>query len=410
MNQQQENKFFDIFREYFNLETNTGRKYSPEEYTLARMKPIAEAAGFPDQSLKIIHIAGTKGKGSTCLYLSALLASAGHKTGAFTSPHLLSVRERFCINAEPCDYETMLQQAAAFEEILRKRNLKPTLFEIMTILSMLIFKAEACEYCILETGIGGTLDATNYIESPVCTGITSISLDHTQLLGNTIEEIAAQKAGIIKRNIPVVCADQPFPEADKVLCQTADRQNAEYIKPRHIPPEWAISNIPDFMKSNFRTAYEICRTIGIVPARKTFQQPSPPGRFQTVSNDPLVIIDSAHNRNSASELTRALKQHFPDKRFTIILGVVKGKDCKGILEELSQTHTPLIITNPHTGKLSAIDELIPLAEVMKLDYSVIHNLHSKTQLPPGPLLFTGSFFTALIGAKLVQSSKPPDDA
>ena len=195
-----EQEFFEIFRDYYSLEQNTSRKYQTDEYTLDRMLPLAELAGNPQNQLSIVHIAGTKGKGTTAHFTAALISACGKRCGTFTSPHLITVRERFQINNHNLPYDILINTARRFEHDLRRNNLKPTLFEIMTILSMRIFADQGCDFAILETGIGGTLDATNFITSPVCCAITSIKTQHPDTRFTTILGVVQGKdtAGILK--------------------------------------------------------------------------------------------------------------------------------------------------------------------------------------------------------------------
>ena len=164
--------------------------------------------GHPERSMKVIHVAGTNGKGSVCAFLSSMLTEGGKRTGLFTSPHLVKINERFQINNEPVSDEIFLNAyervMKLVEEMQKDGFYHPAYFELLFAIGMVIFEEAQVEYLILETGLGGRLDATNIVEKPVVTVITSISLDHTEILGDTIEEIAGEKAGIIKQNIPIV--------------------------------------------------------------------------------------------------------------------------------------------------------------------------------------------------------------
>lgn len=164
--------------------------------------------GHPERHMKVIHVAGTNGKGSVCAFLSSMLTEGGKRTGLFTSPHLVKINERFQINNEPVSDEIFLDAyervMKLVEEMQKDGFYHPAYFELLFAIGMVIFEKAQVEYLILETGLGGRLDATNIVEKPVVTVITSISLDHTEILGDTIEEIAGEKAGIIKQGIPIV--------------------------------------------------------------------------------------------------------------------------------------------------------------------------------------------------------------
>jgi dihydrofolate synthase/folylpolyglutamate synthase len=399
-----EQEFFAIFQDYFNLETNTARRYTSGEYSLERMQPIAAAAGHPERELRIVHIAGTKGKGSTTHFVAALLASAGRSCGTFTSPHLVTVRERFQVNNRLLPYDEIIKAARKLEARLRQQQLEPSLFEIMTVLALRIFAEHQCEFAVLETGIGGTLDSTNYIPDPVCCAITSVSLDHTQLLGESVEEIASQKAGIIKAGVPVIIARQPFSQAERVLKEAAASRQAPVLQPAGEAElaSWPVQHLPAFLQDNFRTALAICQRLALKPDPAKFEMPALRGRCECLRKDPLVIIDSAHNADSADKLVDSLILRYPQTRFTVVLGVVRGKDTAGIMKALARLQADFILTNPcvpHKG--SELDTLVKLADSLGCRYLVIPEIGSLRQLPETtPLLFTGSFFTALIGARL----------
>ncbi|MGN0880569.1 MAG: bifunctional folylpolyglutamate synthase/dihydrofolate synthase [Oligosphaeraceae bacterium] len=424
-NQQQEDDFFARFKDYFDLEKSVNAQHNPENYTLDRMLPLLEAAGHPERRLKFVHVAGTKGKGSTCHFIAALINAAGHSVGLFTSPHLSTVRERFELNGQLASYEQLDQAADKLLPQLRARNLTPSLFEIFTVLALQLFADEHLDYAVMETGIGGSLDATNIIPTADCCAITPISFDHTALLGNTIPLIAAQKAGIIKPNVPVVVAHQPFPDALPVIAQRAQTLHAPLLPPldddactpflqavasrRDLPtptashspnddaPAW-----PPFLRDNFAVALAVVRQLGLSPAPDAFIMPQLRARCETIHRDPLVILDAAHNADSMAHLVAALKTLHPDVRFTVILASVQGKDIAGIVRELVPLHADVILTNPHTPRASALPQLQDEAARQGLHViGVIPDLHSRSQLPPDrPLLFTGSFFCAVIGEAL----------
>lgn len=398
-----EAEFFEVFADYYDLERSSNTRYAAGEYSLARLTPMARVAGNPETRLRIVHIAGTKGKGSTCHYTSAFIQASGRRCGLFTSPHLATVRERFQIDGSLVDYSVLIRTARSLEKGFRTLNLNPGLFEVMTVLALRLFVDAGCEWAVLETGIGGRLDATNYVSHPVCCGITPISLDHTQILGATIPEIAAEKAGIIKPGVPIVCADQPFPEALRVIEGRARELNAPFHGPVEVSElqGFVDGQTPEFQVRNAAVAKRICSCCGLNPSPDTFKEPHPRGRFECISTDPLVILDGAHNAHSAQVLVQTLTKHFPGRKFTTVLGVVPGKDIAGIFQALNSLDTHFLLVNPHTRKGSALDALTELARQAGASFTVIGDLTSRDQLPKADnYLFTGSFFTALIGEKL----------
>jgi dihydrofolate synthase/folylpolyglutamate synthase len=404
---QQEARFFQIVHDYFDLERDTARHYGHGEYTLARMDRLAEVAGHPERGLRIVHVAGTKGKGSTCFFLAELLRTAGVRCGVYSSPHLLTVRERFRIDGSPVGYGDLLAGAAEYRDEVSRAGIRPTLFEFMTVLALRLFLRAGCRVAVLETGIGGLMDATNYVVAPAACAITSISYDHVQLLGNTLAEIAAQKAGILKAGVPAVLGAQPYREAAAVVRATARRVGA----PLHPPvpaaalARWPLGDAPSFLCENFRTALALCRVLGVRPEPARFRMPEMPGRFQVLREAPPVVIDAAHNADSAERLVAALGQRFPGVRFVTVLGVVAGKDTAGIFRALCPVTHEFLFTHPRTTyKGSELTALTDLARAAGVAFRVAPRLASASELPASePLLFTGSFFTASIGAELVAA-------
>lgn len=403
---QYESRFFAELRQYINLEKDTARDYPRESYSLDGVKKLAAAAGSPETDLRIIHIAGTKGKGSAAYFLAALLESADITCGVFTSPHLVTVRERFLINNVKISYTELLDAVADLKKTALSAGLHPTFFEFLTVLALLVFRRAGCSYAVIETGIGGLLDSTNYIENPVCSVITPISYDHTELLGKRIEQIAAQKAGIIKQNVPVVCGIQPFWEVIPVLKETAAKKDAAFheVAKESLPDldRWLSGyDLPLFQRENFQTALKVCDILNVTPCSSDFRLNIPCGRCECLRRDPLVIIDAAHNRDSAGRLVQAVRTLYPGRFFTVILGIAEGKDGEGILTELKGVARRFILTDPRPFKKSQLETLIELADKFQLDYRIIQNIESRAQLPPADnLLFTGSFFTAVIGKEL----------
>jgi len=399
-----EQAFFACFAKYYDLEHNTARRYAPGEYTLDRMLPLAAAADHPERLLKVLHVAGTKGKGSTCHFTAALLNAAGRRCGLFASPHLVTVRERFLIDGRLIDYDLLLHHAAAYEAELRRRDLVPTLFEIMTILALRIFVSEGCEFAVMETGIGGRLDATNFVPDPVGCAITPVSLDHMALLGNTVEAIAVEKAGIIKPRVPVVMAQQPFPEAERVIRERATALAAPLVAPAsdaEVQPFDPDNALVPFLRQNLAVALALSRLPGLTPTPQHFRRPELRARCEVIATRPLVVLDAAHNADSARRLVEALRRRWPGTHWTVVLGVLKGKDTAGIVRELAPLDATFVLTNPHTPRESALASLEACARQAGLRTEVIPDLHERSQLAGRePLLFTGSFFTALIGEKL----------
>lgn len=399
-----EKAFFDLFQDYFDLEKDVGKQHDPQNYSLDRMYPLAALAGNPERKLKIIHVAGTKGKGSTCFYLTALLNAAGHSCGVFTSPHLLTVRERFQVNNQLLSYDVLEAAAIPLCQRIKAAGLHPSLFEIFTLLALQLFAQGGLEYAVLETGIGGLLDATNYVPDKIATAITPLSFDHTALLGNTIEEIALQKAGILRPGVPVILAKQPYPEAEKTVLARAKELGAPAFRPQF--NNALVNLLPNnkilFLQDNLQVAYRVIEVLGLHPDLGRFHPPVLRARFEVLRDEPPVILDAAHNADSARQLARAVAAAYPDRHFVCVLGCVPGKDVRGIVSALKSMDAEFILTNPDTPRGSALPQLVDEAQRNGLKVrEVKEKIASPDDLPAEqPLLFTGSFFTALIGAKL----------
>ena len=195
---------------------------------LEHTKELLYRLGNPQKCFQVIHVAGSNGKGSVCAYIESVLRKAGKQTGLFTSPHLVCIEERFALNGKTCNREDFLSVADQVSQVANQMVSEglphPTFFEYIFAVGMLIFAKAKVEYAVLETGLGGRLDATNIIENPILTVITAISLEHTEILGETIEKIAVEKAGILKQNVPVVF-DASLPEVEQVVMQRAKELN-----------------------------------------------------------------------------------------------------------------------------------------------------------------------------------------
>lgn len=403
-----ESEFFAIFQRYYNSERCVKQQHNPHNYSLRQMGPLAELAGNPERNLSIVHVAGTKGKGSTSHFISCLLGAAGFRVGLFTSPHLATVRERFQLDNMLAPYDKLMAVGRELRNRLEEAGLKPSLFEIFTLLALRLFVEEGMNWAVLETGIGGRLDATNYISNPLCTVITPVSFDHQALLGSSIEEIAAEKAGILKPYCPLLLAKQPYAAAEAVILRRAEELNVQVYRPMTKVPEGILPvNYPEFLRDNFALALKLTDVLELKPDWSSFRLPELRARCELIRREPPVILDGAHNGDSMQKLVAALKQLYPGMEFIVVLGAVKGKNLEDMLMALLELPARFILTNTHGPKTSALPELEEAAARVGLPViGRIENLCSAEQLPADkPLLFTGSFFTALIGEKIFSKSR-----
>ena len=404
---EREAAFFDRFADCRNLEREALHRAGQGVFTLERMPLLAALVGHPERRLKLVHVAGTKGKGSTSFFLGALLEAAGEAAAVYTSPHLASVRERFWLRGTPVTYDVLETAARKLRYAIDAKGLQPTLFEVMTVLGLHLAAETGCRWCVLEVGIGGRLDATNFIPPPACCVITPVSLDHQALLGHNVAEIAAEKAGILKPGVPLVLAPQPFPEAAAVIRAVAVRLQCPVATAVEIP-ETEAARWPDrrrwpaFLRENFHTALAVCNVLGLKPDPASFRPPRLRARFELLRDEPPILLDAAHNADSARRLAEALRETWPGRPFTIVLGVVQGKDVTGIFRELSTVAAEFILTHPRNAdRGSELAALQALAAAAGVPHRVVTDLQTAADLAVGsPLLFTGSFFTALIGEEL----------
>lgn len=355
---------------------------------LDRVKILLDELGNPQNKLKFIHVAGTNGKGSVCAMLSGVLVAAGYKTGLFISPYITDFRERIQINNEMISRKALTR---AVEETyptlmrLKENGVVITEFEYVNALEFYIHAQEKCDVVVLETGMGGLLDCTNVIEPPLCSVITTIGLDHTAVLGGTIKEIAAQKAGIIKSGSAAVTSAQEN-EAMQVIEKTAGEVFSPLIKSESIK----ISNLKSSMAGSEFTAEGIELKIRLAGAHQVenaktalaallylrenemlsisdsdikngFYNAQNPARFELVSQNPVVIIDGAHNPNGAQALKNALTEFLGGKKLYCVTGMLADKDVRNavkILGGLFEQVFTVTVDNPRTMTAEALAELV----------------------------------------------------
>ena len=316
------------------------------DYSLENFQSFLSEIGNPHTSLpNVIHVAGTNGKGSTVALLSAGLQKMGFSVGTYTSPHLYSYTERLRINDTPITEEAF---ADLFEPLLEKTDRVATEFELLTAGAFTWFVEQSPDFVIIETGLGGRLDATNVV-NPLCSVITKIGIDHAAILGNTIADISAEKAGIIKPNTPVVTFSTQDDDALSVIRTTAQKTTSKLYE---VPP---VTSLPDtfplqgvFQYENVALAAATlkCLLPSIPISLDTFQHTQHPGRFQiTERNGHTVVLDGAHNPAAMSALLESLMAYFPEKEFVFVMGSLQTKDVSKML----------YLVQPHAEKLYWVD-------------------------------------------------------
>lgn len=317
------------------LLTYSPEKQTGETYTLGRMKELMNRLGNPQNDIPAVHVAGTSGKTSTSYYIRALLEAHGIRTGLTASPHISSITERVQIDGKPLADVAFLTYLERFLDLVESwGDIRPTYFELLTAFAFWVFKQEGVEWMVVEVGLGGLLDATNVISSnqKMCV-ITPIGLDHTQVLGNTIGEIAQQKAGIITPKSVVFTAAQQTAADEVIRAVASDKQASLHVARSQAKPT---SSAPAFQQRNFMLARSvvefIARQNGYMPlagvSLEALITQSPPGRFEVYEvAGKRIVLDGAHNPQKLSAFLEALHARF-DGPFAWVIGFISAPDSK----------------------------------------------------------------------------------
>jgi len=318
------------------------------KFGLENTLQLAALAGQPQEKLRFIHVAGTNGKGSTCAMLESIYRQAGLRVGLFTSPHLVSFRERIQVNRRWIGEDEVVRLVGELQPLLKQfpDGHHPTFFEVVTVMALKFFTEQNCDLVIWETGLGGRLDATNIV-APLASVITNIQFDHQQWLGDTLEKIAAEKAGIIKPGVPVITATDE-PEALAVIQKMAREKNAPLIKVAQASrlPAAGTAALPllgEHQKTNaalaLATVEVLQKQIPVTAEaiRAGLQNVDWPGRLQlvTLPDNRRILLDGAHNVAGVKALCDALEKNFPAGKRTLVLGVLQDKDWRHICEMLA---------------------------------------------------------------------------
>ncbi len=303
---------------------------------LETMQRLHSALRLESEPPRFIHIAGTNGKGSVCAMIAAMLDAAGLRTGLYTSPHLVHFRERIRIGTVCIPDEHLADGLTAVRSAMEREQIEPTFFEIATAVALRWFQSQRAEWVILETGLGGRMDATNIV-IPAVSVLTPIGLDHTAYLGSTLAEVAWEKAGIIKRGIPVVSAPQS-PEAGRVFREVAASLDAPItFITAPLAENFALSLSGSHQRWNAALAFAALIKAGIRPeprvAAEALARCEWPGRFQRVESG-RIVLDGAHNPAAALQLARTWSEEFPGEKATLLLGILADKDVTGVVVPL----------------------------------------------------------------------------
>jgi dihydrofolate synthase/folylpolyglutamate synthase len=379
-------------------------RYSPEKFNLDRMRELLRLMGEPHKDYPVVHIAGTKGKGSTAAMIASILVAAGYKTGLYTSPHLQDFTERIQVDGTPITHSRLVDLVEKLKPLIAQVP-EITTFEITTALAFQEFHDSQVDVAVIEVGLGGRLDATNVVD-PLVSVITSLSFDHMNVLGDSIAQIAAEKGGIIKAGKPVVLSPQ-WKEAREVIERIATERNApltvigqdyfygehsrsldgqtfflwsnqeqelvnEYIssggRTEWEPEHFTIPLLGMHQVENAATAYatiQVMRQNGFRIERDAiaagFRAANWPGRFEILKRNPLIIIDSAHNQDSALRLRLAMDDYLNGKPIILLFGSSEDKDVRGMFNHLLPRVRSLVATRSTHPRAMEPELLVELA-------------------------------------------------
>ena len=363
---------------------------SPENFDLSRMVRFMDLLGSPQDEFPSLHIAGSKGKGSASAFCASVLQKAGYQVGLYTSPHLKDFEERIQINQQPINRDLLVEYVEEIKPAVSQIN-ELTTFEIMTGLGFLYFARQGVDIGVIEVGLGGRRDATNII-TPQVSVITSLYLDHTSILGDTLEQIAFEKGGIINPGVPVICAPQDQKAIDVIrdiarknsarlvevgrdyslqpLARSLEGQVFEIQRERdQSSVEFSIPLLGDYQVINAATAYaalDLLREQGFPLEEehiiRGFKEISWPARFEVLREQPPVIVDSAHNPASVGKLRDTIDDFFPDQSLILVFGISEDKQLDGMLKEILPRTAHLITTQADHPRAMDPEELARRAD------------------------------------------------
>ncbi|MBR7117647.1 MAG: bifunctional folylpolyglutamate synthase/dihydrofolate synthase [Clostridia bacterium] len=346
---------------------------------LERIGELCERLGNPERQLTFIHVGGTNGKGSFCSMLSSVLSEAEYKVGLYTSPYIVDFEERMRVSGNNIPKDTLVRLTERVKPIAEAMTDKPTEFELITAIAFLYFAEEKVDLVVLEVGLGGRLDSTNIIPSALLSVITGISLDHTAILGNTVKEIAGEKAGIIKHGVPVLFGGEdnearevikaratlcgsPYYEVD-YNSLTVKRMTLEGTDLEYSGESAHISLLGSYQPKNASVVLEAVRIlrekglkIDTGAVEQGLNKAVWHARFEIVSKEPLVIFDGAHNPEGIASAVDSIERYFKDERVFVLTGVLKDKDYQTIAKDLSRVAKGAFTITPENPRALAAEE------------------------------------------------------
>lgn len=389
---------------------------------LLTITALLERLGNPQKKLPAVHVAGTNGKGSVCACLSSIFEQSKKKTGLFISPYILDFRERMQINSKFISKSDYARAATAVKEAAEGLGpeLCPTEFEFVTAAAIYWFAQNECDVAVMETGLGGRLDSTNVFEKPLCTVITSVSTDHTAVLGDTVEKIALEKCGIIKEGCPIVTSSTQPTEAMEVIRAVSSSKSARLTLADPTQADLLFDTLSgnDFVYKNLNLhqplagTFQVENTILAVEAAKTafpdiddrdiaegISKVRHPARFEVMSKSPLIILDGAHNEGGACALADSLKKYLPERRLFGICGMLKDKEYEKAMDRLAPLFDEIITVTPQNPRALPAEQLagelrkrVKKVSTAKVDENLIKTAAERAD--GRPIVIFGSLYLA----------------
>jgi len=384
------------------LQTMYGLRRFGIKLELSTIQGILNGLENPQNRMACIHVAGTNGKGSVASALASILRLASYSVGLYTSPHLVKFNERICINGRPISDENVVLSYEAVKSV-RHGGREPTFFEFSTAMALYEFGRQKVEWAVIETGMGGRLDATNIIK-PALAVITNISVEHKMYLGNTITQIAAEKGGIIKKYTPVVTGVKQK-SVISVLKTIAGSQSApfyrfgdafrvrrnrngtfNYYGIEHIWPNLQTGLMGRYQVDNAAIVLAACEVLNktrtdlpLETIKDGLMQNRWPGRLEVVSRSPLVILDGAHNFNAARNLARFLSENLAGRNITLVVGILDDKPYKAMLKSLLPFCSRAILTAPKIDRALPPETLLAVAQQIVAETTIVPDVDSAVQ-------------------------------
>ncbi len=393
----------DYIYSFIDLSLTRNLRYSPDKFDLSRMYKLMSLIGDPQLNYDVIHVAGTKGKGSICAMTASIIKEAGYKVGFYSSPHMIEFRERIKINNIDISKQLLTNSVMKLRPIINSVE-KISAFEIITAIAFKYFADQQVDIAFIEVGMGGRLDATNVVQ-PIVSIISPVSHDHMKILGNTIVKIAREKAGIIKNSVPVILSPQKKSAKEEIvkianrkgslIIDTSEKYNFKQInyslekqsftiKKKEIKssaassPIYEIPLLGDHQINNAITSFacimqlrKMDYEINENALKNGFLNVDWPGRFEVVCHKPLIIVDGAHNRDSFRKLRNTIKKYLAGKKVTLIFGASEDKEVKLMLNIIKPFIDRFVLTKSEHPRALGLGELEKIVSKLDLDnYSI----------------------------------------